>query len=188
MIKEICRTLSLEENAISWLNRSYQGLLAEKRLNILKSSEKQITKEINSPQINQTFLAMTKTATKTIDIKAPTDKVWDYVNDLSKWAEWAIHNVINVKKGENGIWLMEGPRGISKVKMHSDKATGVLDHDFIDPGEGHWKVPCRVVAGSDGSHLMITFTKPTQMPDEAFEMGMKMLDEELAKLKEMMEK
>ena len=80
---------------------------------------------------------MTITVTKTVNIKANTDKVWDYVNDLSKWAEWAIHNVNSVRKGDNGFWLLDGPRGTSKVKMKSDKATGILDHDFIDPGEGH---------------------------------------------------
>ncbi|MBC7749365.1 MAG: SRPBCC family protein [Methylotenera sp.] len=131
---------------------------------------------------------MAITVTKTVNIKAPTDKVWVYINDLSKWTEWAIHNVKSVKQGENGIWHMEGPRGTSKVKMHSDKTSGLLDHEFIDPSEGHWKVPCRVVEGSEGSHLTITFTKPEQMPDEAFETGMKMLDEELAKLKEIIEK
>jgi hypothetical protein len=131
---------------------------------------------------------MTITVTKTVNIKANTDKVWDYVNDLSKWAEWAIHNVNSVKQGDNGFWLMDGPRGTSKVKIKSDKTTGILDHEFIDPGEGHWSVPCRVVAGSLGSHFMITFTKPEQMPDEAFEMGMKLLDEELLKLKEVLEK
>ena len=131
---------------------------------------------------------MTITVTKTVNLKASTDKVWDYVNDLSKWAEWAIHNVNSVKQGDNGFWLMVGPRGTSKVKMQSDKATGILDHEFIDPSEGHWSVPCRVVTGSLGSHLMITFTKPEQMPDDAFEMGMKLLDEELLKLKENLEK
>ena len=131
---------------------------------------------------------MTITLTKTVNIKASTNKVWDYVNDLSKWAEWAIHNVNRVRQGDNGFWLVDGPRGTSKVEMKSDKATGILDHDFIDPGEGHWSVPCRVVAGNLGSHFMITFTKPEQMPDEAFEMGMTLLDEELLKLKEVLEK
>ena len=131
---------------------------------------------------------MTITVTKTVNIKASTDKVWGYVNDLSKWSEWAIHNVKSVGQGDNGFWLMDGPRGTSMVKMKSDKTTGILDHDFIDPGEGHWSVPCRVVAGNLGSHFMITFTKPEQMPDEAFEMGMKLLDEELLKLKEVLEK
>lgn len=131
---------------------------------------------------------MTITLTKTVNINANPEKVWDYVNDLSKWAEWAIHNVKSVRQGDNGYWFMDGPRGTSKVKMNSDKTTGILDHDFTDPGEGHWKVPCRVVAGNLGSHFMITFTKPEQMPDDAFEMGMKLLDEELMQLKENVEK
>lgn len=131
---------------------------------------------------------MTTTLTKTINITANPDKVWDYVNDLSKWAEWAIHNVTSVKIGKDGFWLMEGPRGTSKVRMKSNKALGILDHDFIDPGEGHWIVPCRVVAGSEGAHFMITFTKPAPMPDEAFVKGMRLLDEELLKIKERLEK
>jgi Polyketide cyclase / dehydrase and lipid transport len=130
---------------------------------------------------------MTTTVTKTMNIKASPDKVWEFVNDLSLWPKWAIYNVLSSKQGDGGYWLMEGPRGTSKVKMNSNKATGILDHDFIDPGEGHWKVPCRVVAGYSGSHFMITFTKPEQMPDEAFEVGMKLLDEELVKLKEYVE-
>jgi Polyketide cyclase / dehydrase and lipid transport len=131
---------------------------------------------------------MAITVTKTINIKASTDKVWDYVNDLSKWTEWAIHNVKSVRQEDNEFWLMDGPRGTSKIKMNSDKATGILDHDFIDPSEGYWKVPCRVVEGSLGTHFIITFTKPFQMPDDAFEIGIKMLDEELLQLKENLEK
>lgn len=130
---------------------------------------------------------MTITVTKTVNIKASPDKVWDFVNDLSQWKNWAIHNVFNSHQGDNGWWLMDGPRGTSKVKMNSNRTLGILDHEFIDPGEGHWVVPCRVVAGSEGSHFMITFTKPEPMPKEAFEMGMKLLDEELLKLKEFME-
>lgn len=131
--------------------------------------------------------SMTITVTKTVNINASPDKVWDFVSDLSQWKNWAIHNVFSSRQGGNGYWLMDGPRGTSKVKMNGNKTLGILDHEFIDPGEGHWIVPCRVVAGSKGSHFMITFSKPEQMPDEAFEMGMKLLDEELQKLKEFME-
>jgi hypothetical protein len=126
---------------------------------------------------------MTTTITKTINIHAAPAVVWDYVHNLSKWAEWAIHNVKRVTRGENGYWNMEGPRGVSTIKMNADKLTGLLDHEFIDPGQGHWKVPCRVVAGHLGTHFMITFTKPADMPDDAFETGMKLLDEELLTLK-----
>jgi uncharacterized protein YndB with AHSA1/START domain len=131
---------------------------------------------------------MAQTLTKTVDIKAPADKVWDYVNDLSLWAEWAVHNVQSVAKGENGYWMMTGPRGVSKVKMYSDKSYGLLDHGFIDPGEGLWHVPCRVVPVGENAHFMITFTKPDQMPDDAFSAGMKLLDEELSTLKSILER
>jgi hypothetical protein len=142
------------------------------------------TEKINS----QKTKVMAFTVTKTTDIKAAPDKVWEYVADLSRWAEWAIYNVHAVREGDNGYWLMDGPRGTSKVKMKSDKAFGILDHEFTDPSEGHWQVFARVIAGSDGAHFMITFTKPEQMPDEAFEIGMKLLDEELLKLKGNVEK
>lgn len=130
---------------------------------------------------------MTATVTKTINIKANPDVVWEYVNDLSKWPEWAIHNVKSAYPGSDGFWLMDGPRGTSKINMRSDKVKGILDHDFIDPAEGHWHVPCRVVPGSEGSHLMITFTRPVQLPEEAFETGMKLLDEELNTLRKTLE-
>jgi hypothetical protein len=132
-------------------------------------------------------ISMNNTLTKTINIKADPKTVWTYIHDLSTWPEWAIHNVISSRRGENEYWLMEGPRGVSKVKMNADKTKGILDHDFIDPGEGHWIVFSRVVPGSEGSHFMITFTKPEQMPQEAFEIGMKNLDEELQQLKKILE-
>ena len=127
------------------------------------------------------------TVTKTVNIRTSPDKVWDFVSDLSQWKNWAIHNVYNSQPDDNGWWLMDGPRGTSKVKMHGNKTLGILDHEFIDPGEGHWVVPCRVVEGNECAHFMITFTKPKPMPDDAFEMGMKLLDEELQKLKEFLE-
>lgn len=127
------------------------------------------------------------TITKTININTSPDKVWDYVNNLSNWPEWAIHNITDSNKGDDEYWLMKGPRGVSKVKMYSNKVFGILDHEFIDPSEGSWLVPCRVIAGHEGAHFMISFTKPAQMPNEAFKMAMKLLDEELLALKQIIE-
>jgi hypothetical protein len=127
------------------------------------------------------------TITKTISIHTSPAVVWSYVNNLANWPQWAIHNVHSAQRSEDGWWLMEGPRGVSKVKMHSGEATGLLDHEFIDPAEGRWQAPCRVVAGSEGAHLMITFTKPAAMPGDAFAVGMQLLDEELQQLKQVLE-
>ena len=40
---------------------------------------------------------ITTTVTKTINIKARPYKVWKFVNDLSLWPKWAIHNVLSAK-------------------------------------------------------------------------------------------
>jgi hypothetical protein len=60
--------------------------------------------------------------------------------------------------------------------------SGILDHDFIDPMEGKWTVPARVVRTSTGSLFIMTLKKPDGMPHEAFERGLKELDDELAQL------
>ncbi|PSR51950.1 hypothetical protein AHMF7605_29000 [Adhaeribacter arboris] len=128
------------------------------------------------------------TLTKTINIKANPDQVWNYVSDLSQWPQWAIHNVQDAQKGENGYWFLAGPRGVSKVRMNANQALGILDHEFLDPAEGHWLVPCRVVVGHEGAHFLITFTKPDPMPSADFEKGMELVNEELIQLKDILEK
>jgi hypothetical protein len=130
---------------------------------------------------------MVSTVTKTINIKASPERVWDFLNDLANWPQWAIHNVFSATPGENGYWLLEGPRGTQHVKMLSDKALGILDQEFNDPEEGNWLVPCRVVAGSEGAHFMMTFTKPGVMPDEPFYKAVELIEQEISKLKEVLE-
>ncbi|MBL8852218.1 MAG: hypothetical protein JNG89_21275 [Planctomycetaceae bacterium] len=59
---------------------------------------------------------------------------------------------------------------------------GILDHDFIDAQEGKWTVSARVVPVSTGSLFLMTLESPAGMPDEAFERGLKELEDELIQL------
>ena len=38
---------------------------------------------------------MASTVTKTININASPERVWDFLNDLANWPQWAIHNVFS---------------------------------------------------------------------------------------------
>jgi hypothetical protein len=89
--------------------------------------------------------------------------------------------------GENGNWQLEGPRGTQYVQMRSNQEFGILDQEFNDPVEGSWQVPCRVVAGSEGAHLMRTFTKPATLPDEPFYRAVELIELEVQKRKEVLE-
>ena len=130
---------------------------------------------------------MASTITKTVNIQTSPERVWEFINDLSNWPRWAIHNVFSATPGPDGYWLMEGPRGTQHVKMRSNKAFGILDQDFNDPVEGHWMVPCRVVAGNEGAHFMMSFTKPAEMPDEPFYQAVELIEQEMATLKQILE-
>ena len=127
------------------------------------------------------------TITKTININCSAEKAFDFISNPANWAFYAIHNVISINKNEKGDWIMQTPRGPGKLIMYPNKALGVFDHDFIDAGEGKWSVPARVVALPNGCQLMMTFSKPDQMPNEMFEDGMKLLQEELTVLKKLLE-
>jgi hypothetical protein len=64
---------------------------------------------------------------------------------------------------------------------------GILDHEFIDAQEGRWEVPTRVVPAGGGSVFMMTLANPPAMTEQEFLAGMKLLDEELATLKRLLE-
>ncbi|TGE03767.1 SRPBCC family protein [Hymenobacter fodinae] len=130
---------------------------------------------------------MASTVTKTINIQTSPERVWEFINDLANWPQWAIHNVLSAAPGENGYWNMAGPRGIQHVKMRSNRELGILDQEFNDPVEGNWLVPCRVVAGSEGAHFMMTFTKPAVLADEPFYQAVELIEQEMSKLKELLE-
>ena len=58
----------------------------------------------------------------------------------------------------------------------------------IDPREGSWAVPARIVPiGPSASVYTITLTKPEGMPTNAFMQGMTLMDDELQKLKDVLE-
>jgi hypothetical protein len=130
---------------------------------------------------------MADTITKIINIRTTPERVWEFLHNLANWPQWAIHNVFSATPGENGYWNMEGPRGIQHVKLRANQEFGILDQEFNDPMEGNWLVPCRVVAGSAGAHFMMTFTKPEVMPDEPFYKAVELIEQEMGKLKELLE-
>jgi ketosteroid isomerase-like protein len=127
---------------------------------------------------------MTVSMTKTIAIARSAGESFDFIADPRTMPEWAIHNVTAIRDLGNGRWEMETPRGKGTLVPHYERTSGILDHEFIDAGEGVWPVTGRVVAVSPSESVyMITLPKPEGLPVEMFEAGMKLMDEELAELK-----
>jgi hypothetical protein len=127
---------------------------------------------------------MPVSVTKYVQIDRPVADAYAFLADPATMPKWAIHNVKSIKPVGNGRWEMDTPRGRGYLVPHYQKPNGILDHDFIDAGEGFWSVTARAVPiGDSTSVYMITLTKPDAMPMEAFEGGMKLMDDELTALK-----
>ena len=127
---------------------------------------------------------MPVSVTKYVQIERPVADAYTFLADPATMPKWAIHNVKSIKPVGNGRWEMDTPRGRGYLIPHYQNLNGILDHDFIDAGEGFWSVTARAVPiGASSSVYMITLTKPDAMPVEAFEGGMKLMDDELTALK-----
>jgi hypothetical protein len=131
---------------------------------------------------------MLVSVTKYVQIERPVADAYAFLADPATMPKWAIHNVNSIQPVGNGRWEMDTPRGKGFLIPHYQKPNGILDHDFIDAGEGFWSVTARAVSIADSASVyMITLTKPDAMPMEAFEGGMKLMDEELTALKSCVE-
>jgi ketosteroid isomerase-like protein len=127
---------------------------------------------------------MTTIVTKTVQIGRPVADSYDFIADPETMPQWAIHNVKAIRPLEGGRWEMQTPRGAAILVPRYERHGGILDHEFIDASEGVWKVCARIVpTGPSESVYMITLPKPDAMPAQAFEVGMGLMDEELAALK-----
>lgn len=74
-----------------------------------------------------------RSATKTISIEAPTEKVFSFLDNAANWPSWAIVNVLSVSPAEDGWWHVETPGGMAKLRIRSNSELGTLDHDFNAP-------------------------------------------------------
>jgi hypothetical protein len=127
---------------------------------------------------------MTISISKTVQIERPAAKSYAFIAAPEMMPLWAIHNVKAIRKLDGVRWEMETPRGKAILIPRYEERNGILDHEFIDAGEGVWHVTGRVVPlGPSDSVYIMTLPKPDRMPAEAFETGMRLMDDELAALK-----
>lgn len=120
--------------------------------------------------------------TKSVALACSPRAAWRLLVDGGQWPRWAIRNILTSKPLGENRWEIQTPRGPGVLHIRGVEDFGILDHDFIDAQEGKWTVPARIVPVSIGSLFLMTLENPAGMPDEAFERGLKELDDELAQL------
>jgi hypothetical protein len=133
-------------------------------------------------------VVITNSATLSVEIACPAAEAYRFIADPATMPQWAIHNVKSIRPAGQNEWEIRTPRGAGRLIPHYEQASGILDHEFVDPKEGSWEVSARIVpAGAKDSVYMITLVKPLSMPEEAFRDGMPLVEEELQTMKRILE-
>lgn len=125
---------------------------------------------------------------KSVRIACDPERAFDYLADLANWPAWAIVNVKSTRPTKDSEWWdMMTPHGAARIRMRAERRHGILDHDFHDP-QAAWTVYARVIPNGTGAEFMMTFFQPQSFTDSFFDEQIKLVDVELEKLKEILER
>ncbi len=122
--------------------------------------------------------------TKTVSIDAPVQRVYAFVSNPGNWPKWAISSVVTIKPAGEW-WAVETRTGLGRLRMKANEACGILDYDLLGSVPVH--AAARVVPNGEGSELILTYFKAANLPEEVFHKQIAPVDQDLAKLKELME-
>lgn len=133
-------------------------------------------------------MELSKSTSLTVSINRDPRTVYEFVSNLEnlpKWASKAFQSIKQVK----GEWIAETPQGAANVVLAQRNDFGVLDHYVSLASLGiEVYVPMRVVKnGINGSEVVVTLFYASNISEEKFAQDMKMVEQDLKNLKNIME-
>ncbi len=129
---------------------------------------------------------MTSAYTATVYISASPAKVFEFVRVPENQPAWAVNFVRSTRPTAGGRYVMDTPAGAMVYRVEADPKRGTIDFIFDSPG-GDSTLPARVVPHGAGAIFTFTITRTPEMNDQAWEGGMRGIDEELEHLKRLLE-
>ena len=124
---------------------------------------------------------------KSVAIDAPATAVFAFLADARNWSRWAVVNILGVGECVDGWWAITTPDGPARIRLHTDEATGVVDHDFADDDGFLATLPARVTPNGRGATFALTFTRPSDADEDQFAAFLATVDVELETLRRVLE-
>jgi hypothetical protein len=122
-----------------------------------------------------------------VSINRSVAQVYEFASNPGNLPQWAAGLSGSIQK-VNQDWMAESPMGRVKVKFAEKNNFGVLDHDVTLPSGVKVYNPMRVFPNHDGSELVFTLYRRPNMSDQQFAEDAKSVEQDLAKLKTLLEK
>jgi hypothetical protein len=130
--------------------------------------------------------AMLVSRTLSVSIGRHPGKVYEFVSDPENLPKWAKGLGESVKK-QGTDWIVDTPQGQMKLKFVEKNNFGVLDHYVTTASGMEIYVPLRVLANGTGSEIIFTLFRSPDMTDEKYAEDMKLVEQDLRTLKDLLE-
>ncbi|MBM7276587.1 SRPBCC family protein [Gordonia rubripertincta] len=119
-------------------------------------------------------------------IGAVADDVYRFMSEPDNLPEWAAGLASSeiVRRGDD--LLAESPMGTVTVRFVPQNTFGVVDHDVILPNGDTVHNPLRVLPHPEGAEVVFTL-RQLAMSDDEFDRDARMVEEDLARLKALLE-
>lgn len=112
--------------------------------------------------------------------------VYNFISVPENWPRWASGLGKSLVQ-KNGEWIVETPQGPVKVRFTERNAFGVLDH-YVMPKPGvEIYIPMRVIANGQGSEVIFTLFRLSDMSEEQFAADADTVMRDLTALKTLLE-
>lgn len=119
-------------------------------------------------------------------IASPPQKVYDFAADPDNLPKWAAGLAKARMKRDGDDLLVDSPMGVVRVRFLPRNDLGVLDHDVTLPSGTTVTNPMRVLSHPNGAEVVFT-VRQIELTDEEFERDCRMVADDLAKLKQLLE-
>jgi carbon monoxide dehydrogenase subunit G len=128
--------------------------------------------------------------TVSISIAAPAADVYAFVADPRNLPQWASGLGSTPTPLPDGTWRVETPTGPMRVAFAPKNKFGIVDH-VVTPLTGGGPavdVPLRVIANGNGSEVMLTLFQQPGMSDAQHAADAELVQADLARLKQALER
>lgn len=122
-----------------------------------------------------------------ISINKPAELVYSFVLNAENLPKWATGLSSSIKKSGDE-WIADSPMGKVKVRFAAQNDFGILDHEVTLPSGEKVLNPMRVFPNNNGSELVFTVFRLPGMTDDQYKKDTSMVANDLAALKEILEK
>lgn len=136
--------------------------------------------------LKMTGMQNTDSAHIAIRIRRPADEVYRYIRTPENLPRWAAGLSGKIEE-RDGIWWSDSPMGEVQVQFVEENPYRLVDHRVRLPDGQEVLNPMRVFEHPEGCEVLFSIWRRSDMSEDDFERDRKMVQTDLATLKQVLE-